>query len=466
MKKETGSGLIAIIILINVVGFAFGTSVFLYNIYQKNEKKQNTDYALLKIQNVLSDYVSLYNRLPCPAPLAAEIDDVSFGQEISPACNPDLPATLTSVAPQSQNAALQPIEVKGSGNKPVLIGTIPTRTLNISDKYMFDGYGNRLIYTVTEKLTKNDIDFNSESGGIILRDPNNNSLSSYDGITKYALISMLDDKRGAYNKQGKVGIPCDSASSAGENCDFNDAVFVSTLLKSDSDDLAFNNKIEFKDIKKCLAPGSKMDIFFLSDTTGSMGPHITKVKNKATEILSRLDELAKSEGLDVAFGVGNYDADPSERCSTGGYWIKQKINKNKDLAYNAIRSLSLGNGCDYPEGNFYALSNIVNNDALAGWRDKLGRIVIIMGDARSHTRSISQASIISSVKNTNTAIIALEASNAYSSGGGLNQGGQVSALANAVNGGVVLPIYGSNESQVADKIIDSIQKYLDSNLCS
>src|SRR5262245_54968092 len=54
---------------------------------------------------------------------------------------------------------------------------------------------------------------------------------------------------------------------------------------------------------------AKLDVYFLADTTNSMGGMLTLVQSRAIQILTAL----RGPGLDVAFGVGNYkDFAPGE----------------------------------------------------------------------------------------------------------------------------------------------------------
>lgn len=53
---------------------------------------------------------------------------------------------------------------------------------------------------------------------------------------------------------------------------------------------------------------SKVDVFFLTDDTGSMSGVINNVKSTAGALLTQL----QATYTDIAFGVGSYDGDPVE----------------------------------------------------------------------------------------------------------------------------------------------------------
>ncbi len=124
---------------------------------------------------------------------------------------------------------------------------------------------------------------------------------------------------------------------------------------------------------------AKVDLFFLFDTTGSMGELIDATKEKATEILDAASKLG-----DVAFGVGYYEDFPG--YPYGGskdipYELVRDITTNSASARRAIDSLSLGYGQDWPEANLYALKTVADTTS---WRENTTRIVVWFGDAVSH----------------------------------------------------------------------------------
>jgi len=124
---------------------------------------------------------------------------------------------------------------------------------------------------------------------------------------------------------------------------------------------------------------AKVDIFFLFDTTGSMGDLLDSTKENATDILNNASGLG-----DVAFGVGYYEDFPvgsyGGRVDTS-YELVRDITTSSSAAQNAINSLSLGYGGDWPEANLYALDKVATS---TNWRENSTRIVIWFGDAVGH----------------------------------------------------------------------------------
>ncbi len=49
-----------------------------------------------------------------------------------------------------------------------------------------------------------------------------------------------------------------------------------------------------------------IDVYFVTDATGSMGDVINEVNSRSRDIVDGLREKADSVGADLRFGVGNY----------------------------------------------------------------------------------------------------------------------------------------------------------------
>lgn len=77
-------------------------------------------------------------------------------------------------------------------------GAVPTRTLNLPDSYMFDGWGRRISYIVDEKCVEGD-PLSSCVGALTVKDRANNIISDKAG---YILISHGKNGWGAWNRNG------------------------------------------------------------------------------------------------------------------------------------------------------------------------------------------------------------------------------------------------------------------------
>ncbi|GAA1309916.1 RICIN domain-containing protein [Saccharothrix xinjiangensis] len=135
-------------------------------------------------------------------------------------------------------------------------------------------------------------------------------------------------------------------------------------------------------------PGSgvvpKIDVYFLTDSTGSMGGIIGAVGARVEEILNKLITAASAVGADVHFGVGNYKdmEDPQPDRFRG----QVPLGAGAAAAANGIRAwTATGGGSTAAEGQFYALDQLAQPPGGSiGWRADAKRIVVWIGDMPGH----------------------------------------------------------------------------------
>jgi len=130
-------------------------------------------------------------------------------------------------------------------------------------------------------------------------------------------------------------------------------------------------------IPKDVAP-PRVDVYFLADTTGSMGPFLNAVQNGANAIFTALNGL----GVDMSFGVGNYRDFPSD-----AYAFQHQLAPTTNAAQitAAIGAWNAAGGADYPEGQLYALDQLAKPPGgTIGWRAGSKRIIVWFGDAPGH----------------------------------------------------------------------------------
>ncbi len=189
---------------------------------------------------------------------------------------------------------------------------------------------------------------------------------------------------------------------------------------------------------------SPVDVFFLTDTTGSMGTLISSVQSSISDILTSVSSLG-----DVAFGVGEYKDfgayDPY------AYRLNTPITKDITAVKNGIDAYSAYGGGDWPEANLYALDKVAT-DPYTGWRTGSTRILVWFGDAPGHDPSggVTEEMATNALKNAN---IVVEAMNLGSPLGGLNATGQPQRIADATGGDYYSSI---DTSAIISEITDSI----------
>jgi hypothetical protein len=124
---------------------------------------------------------------------------------------------------------------------------------------------------------------------------------------------------------------------------------------------------------------AKADVYFLADTTGSMGSILSAVRTGANNVLSALSAL----GVDMAFGVGNY----KDFASGDPYAFRHQVSPTNSTAAvaAAINAWSATGGGDFPEGELFAIDSLaVPPGGAIGWRAGSKRIIAWFGDAPGH----------------------------------------------------------------------------------
>lgn len=128
-----------------------------------------------------------------------------------------------------------------------------------------------------------------------------------------------------------------------------------------------------------IAPASEgQDIAFVIDTTGSMSDDIDAVKAQAAEIISAIFGPAEDPS-DSRIAVVGYN-DPATTTFLS-FTDHDSIEDRKTAAINAINSITVGGGGDFPEAVFGGLLRAL--DGRAGeWREEAtARRIILFGDA-------------------------------------------------------------------------------------
>jgi hypothetical protein len=123
------------------------------------------------------------------------------------------------------------------------------------------------------------------------------------------------------------------------------------------------------------------DIYFLADTTGSMGSVLTNVQSNAADVLASIDAVA----TDPRYGAGNYK-DFQSPVQLDPYAFQNQasipaVDDDGAAALAAIQAWSADGGVDLPEGNLFALHQLL---AEANFRSGATKVVVWFGDAPGH----------------------------------------------------------------------------------
>jgi hypothetical protein len=131
--------------------------------------------------------------------------------------------------------------------------------------------------------------------------------------------------------------------------------------------------------------GANLDLVLLVDTTSSMIDNIAAAKTAAVDIV---DSIAANAG-DWRVAVASFEdfpVLPYGDASCGDYMYHDVLNFTNDQTQivNAINSLTLRCGEDWEESHYSALMHVLDSNALGGWRNNVGKAVILISDAPPH----------------------------------------------------------------------------------
>jgi hypothetical protein len=125
-------------------------------------------------------------------------------------------------------------------------------------------------------------------------------------------------------------------------------------------------------------PRTPIDVFFLIDSTASMGDIINAVKSAAVNIVATLAGLH----MDIAYGVGDYKDFPYDP-----YAFHEVVAPTTSTlaVVTGLNSLAASGGGDRPEAAFFALDQLAQPaGGSIGWRAGAQRIIVWIGDAPAH----------------------------------------------------------------------------------
>lgn len=134
----------------------------------------------------------------------------------------------------------------------------------------------------------------------------------------------------------------------------------------------------------------KGDVFFLVDTTGSMGLAINNVRSSlSSSIVPAIGDAI----ADVYMGVGDFRDFPTGEYGDSGDWpfmLRQGMTSDVASVQTALNSLSAGGGADIPESMLEGLHGAVSGGGCAGgfgaacFRSESHPIIVVVTDAPTH----------------------------------------------------------------------------------
>ena len=202
MKANAGISLLEICIALIIVGLIMAPIIASYNQQVVDNDRGTTSSNLAAIDKAIQNYYVAYNKLPCPA-------DPGRSESNGPNGNAKTYGQSDCVASVV------------AGFPTVLTGSVPFVDLRLSALTGYDGWGNRISYTVTKADTTAPLDTNNKT--VLIKgfdssgNPTTGSVGSY-----YILVSAGADGAGAYTAAGTQNACPAATVRENENCNKDD----------------------------------------------------------------------------------------------------------------------------------------------------------------------------------------------------------------------------------------------------
>jgi hypothetical protein len=117
-----------------------------------------------------------------------------------------------------------------------------------------------------------------------------------------------------------------------------------------------------------------LDVELAIDTTGSMGPTISKAQDDAKQLVAGIKAISPTS----RFAVVQF----KDSTDTVEYELVQNFTADATAIQNALGSLSANGGGDNAEAYNLVFQN--SADSSIGWRSGTRKLVVVMGDAEPH----------------------------------------------------------------------------------
>ncbi|MCX5976429.1 MAG: S-layer homology domain-containing protein [Coprothermobacterota bacterium] len=124
-----------------------------------------------------------------------------------------------------------------------------------------------------------------------------------------------------------------------------------------------------------------IDLVFCIDTTSSMDDYIQQVKDQAVMIINTLAAQTSDFRIGLV-GFRDIGSNPPDDPIFQDYPFTSDVNA---IIAN-INALTTDGGGDGPEAVYEALLRAMDNVTLGPWRNGVGKIIILMGDAEPHEK--------------------------------------------------------------------------------
>ncbi len=265
MNRHQGFTLVELCIVMLVVGIVLVIGVMSYDMYKTKKRYDQTWENMDKARESLMAYQATQGFYPCPAGTDRAKGDADYGIAYCPTipvgtCDKGVCRVLSArIDTDGDGVADSDRDADGNGRDIILIGTLPVTTImqdviagtdtsavgkaKLPAAFVEDGWGNRIVYAVSENLI--DSGFRSDFGSIDVLDENNRSvLGANPGTAQYVLLSYGEDMAGAISGEGQPVAPCAPGLAETPNCQ-RTGTFVSGILSKGNNAAYYDDMLKF-----------------------------------------------------------------------------------------------------------------------------------------------------------------------------------------------------------------------------
>ena len=295
-RCNRGFSLLELAVVLVIIGTIAGLSVSVGVTQMAAAEISSTKQQLNNLKRAMLLFHEKQGRFPCPADGDVEVTNTNYGVEAATNCATTTPSSITET----------------NGN---LIGSVPFKTLGVSEEETIDPWGYRVSYIIDKAQTET---INLSAGSIIIQDINGNEILQSPGLGDaiFAFISHGEDGNGAWPELGGSA-SCTSGARDSENCDHAADVILTSGNITDTDITAN----QYDDVIVWYSLAEKMTNGILDEFNYLAGIDI----GSTTCAINQSGELwCWGHGAQGALGIPSppsYQADPIQVTSISEPWL-------------------------------------------------------------------------------------------------------------------------------------------------